>query len=142
MSSASKSSAFKSYSVNRGGGKRSSVADIQDGRSSVTGSATSGFRVRKNIVAEKHKKRIMDVVNTLNEEELEKVSEMLRVSEAMDKGDRNPMFADEDGQDYDDVDREQDEETVVATEANDQVNDLHEVASGLKRVTVHFPSDD
>ena len=84
----------------------------------------------------------MDVVNTLNEEELEKVSEMLRVSEAMDKGDRNAMFADEDGQDYDGADREQDEETVVATEANDQVNDLHEVASGLKRVTVHFPSDD
>ena len=84
----------------------------------------------------------MDVVNTLNEDELEKVSEMLRVSEAMDKGDRNAMFADEDGQDYDGADREQDEETVVATEANDQVNDLHEVASGLKRVIVHFPSDD
>ena len=140
MSSASKSSAFKSYSVNRAGVKRSSVADIQDARSSAAGSATSGIRVRKNIIAEKHKKRIMDVVNNLNEEELEKVSEMLRVSEAMDKGDKNAMFADED--DCEEADREQDEETVVASEAVDQVNDLHEVASGLKRATVHVPSDD
>ena len=31
----------------------------------------------------------MNVVNQLNEDELEKVSEMLRVSEAMDKGDPN-----------------------------------------------------
>ena len=80
----------------------------------------------------------MDVVNLLNEEELEKVSEMLRVSEAMDKSDRNAMLGDEDGQDYYDAEREQDEETVVATEANDHVNDLYEVASGLKRTTVHF----
>jgi len=31
-----------------------------------------------------HKKRIMEVVNNLNEEELEKVSEMLKVSEAFE----------------------------------------------------------
>ena len=48
---------------------------------------TGAIRVRKNIVAEKHRKRIMDVVNQLNDDELEKVSEMLRVSEAMDKDD-------------------------------------------------------
>ena len=57
-----------------------------DVRSSA-GSMTGAIRVRKNIVAEKHRKRIMDVVNQLNDDELEKVSEMLRVSEAMDKDD-------------------------------------------------------
>jgi len=37
--------------------------------------------------AEVHKKRIFDVVNQLNEEELEKVSEMLKLSEKMDNAD-------------------------------------------------------
>ena len=44
------------------------------------------MRVRKNVQAEQHKKRIFDVVNQLTEEELEKVSEMLRVSEALNQG--------------------------------------------------------
>ena len=33
----------------------------------------------------------MDVVNQLSEEELEKVSEMLRVSEAMEKGEADEV---------------------------------------------------
>jgi hypothetical protein len=45
--------------------------------------------------SEQHKRRILDVVNNLNEEELEKVSEMLKVSEAMDKNDPNVLLADD-----------------------------------------------
>ena len=85
----------------------------------------------------------MDVVNQLNEEELEKVSEMLRVSEAMDKGDAG--FGDEEGGadgEYEGQQEDQEAETVVNSEAADQVSDLHEVASGLERVTVHCPADD
>jgi len=41
------------------------------------------MRVHKSFAAaEAHKKRILDVVNQLTAEELEKVSEMLRASEA------------------------------------------------------------
>ena len=43
------------------------------------------MRLRKQAVAEQHKKRIMEAVNQLNDEELEKVSEMLRVSEAVNE---------------------------------------------------------
>ena len=43
------------------------------------------MRVRKQAVAEQHKKRIMEAVNQLNDDELEKVSEMLRVSEAVNE---------------------------------------------------------
>lgn len=38
----------------------------------------------------------MDVVNQLNEEELEKVSEMLRVSEALENDDAHAFDRDED----------------------------------------------
>ena len=48
-------------------------------------SGTTSIRVRKQVVAEQHKKRIMDAVNLLNDEELERVSEMLRISEAVNE---------------------------------------------------------
>ena len=70
-------SVFSRFSANKGG-KRSA----EDIRSRMS----AGERVPKSVQAEKHKKKIMDVVNNLNEEELEKISEMLRVSEAMGKG--------------------------------------------------------
>lgn len=43
------------------------------------------MRMRKPQNAGEHKKRIFDVVNQLNEEELEKVSEMLRATDAIEK---------------------------------------------------------
>lgn len=43
------------------------------------------MRIRKPQNAVEHKKRIFDVVNQLNEEELEKVSEMLRATDAVEK---------------------------------------------------------
>jgi len=46
--------------------------------------SSASFRVRKTSNNVDHKRRIMDVVNNLNEDELEKVSEMLRVSEALE----------------------------------------------------------
>ena len=46
-------------------------------------SGTTSMRIRKQAIAETHKKRIMEAVNQLNDEELERVSEMLRVSEAV-----------------------------------------------------------
>lgn len=84
----------------------------------------------------------MDVVNQLNEEELEKVSEMLRVSEAMDKGDEN-----EDGQnnrmdrmdDFTEKLWEADGDTEV--EANDHVSDMQDIAVPFKKVTVQLPED-
>ena len=58
----------------------------------------TGIRVRKTIAADKHKKRIFDVVNQLNEEELEKVSEMLKISQAMEgKGD---ILTEADGEEF------------------------------------------
>ena len=47
-------------------------------------SNATSYRLRKPVNAEQHKKRIFEVVNNLNEEELEKISEMLKVSEALD----------------------------------------------------------
>lgn len=41
------------------------------------------MRVNKTAAAEQHKRRILDVVNQLNEDELEKVSELLRNSDAL-----------------------------------------------------------
>ena len=76
----------------------------------------SGVRVRKNINAEMHKRRIMDVVNQLNEDELEKVSEMLKVSEALETG--NEAIATEDGP----VEANDDDEGL--DEEADQVEDL------------------
>lgn len=48
-------------------------------RNALTGKALT------HSAADYHKKRIMDVVDQLNEEELEKVSEMLKESEALIK---------------------------------------------------------
>jgi hypothetical protein len=42
---------------------------------------------KKSVVraaAEQHRKKILEVVNNLNDDELEKISEMLRQSEAID----------------------------------------------------------
>lgn len=55
------------------------------GRKSVSGSAYAS----RSTVIESHKKRIIDAVNNLNEEELEKVSEMLKVAESLDARDNN-----------------------------------------------------
>lgn len=64
-------------------------------------------------VADAHKRRILEVVNNLNEEELERVSEMLKVSEAMDQNDPK-LLADEDGNEL-----QADDETQVNDEADD-----------------------
>lgn len=74
------------------------AADAQSGTTSV--------RVRKQAVAEQHKKRIMDAVNQLNDEELEKVSEMLRVSEAVNE---NEQPAEDDVNILDEANEEQDQ---------------------------------
>lgn len=47
--------------------------------------------MRKSATAEMHKRKILEVVNQLTEEELEKVSEMLKVSEALDSGSPNDL---------------------------------------------------
>lgn len=52
------------------------------GRKSVSGTG-SAYATRSSVI-ESHKKRIIDAVNQLNEEELEKVSEMLKVAESLD----------------------------------------------------------
>ena len=57
--------------------------DKQDVRSYRSGQGQAGgSRFFRASAAEQHKKHIFDVVNNLNEDELEKVSEMLRASEA------------------------------------------------------------
>ncbi len=61
-------------------------------------SNATNYRLRKPINAEQHKKRIFDVVNNLNEEELEKISEMLKVSEAMDHNEPLGKEGDFDGE--------------------------------------------
>lgn len=74
----SQSSTHKSYFSNnsRSNRPRQDGADVQSSNSQV--------RFRKSVnAAEMHKKRIFDAVNQLNEEELERVSEMLKVSEAL-----------------------------------------------------------
>lgn len=63
------------------------------------------IRVHRSNNAEQHKKRIFDVVNQLTEEELEKVSEMLRVSEALEQTNANPTA----------VNAEQDDEVQTET---------------------------
>lgn len=135
MSNATKNSVFSRFSQNKSSAKRS----VAGGKS---GSA-SGIRVRKSIGAEKHKKRIMDVVNQLNEEELEKVSEMLRVSEALDNGDDNMQSNNEEGDDrmdrMDDFADEGDGDTVI--EAEDHVSEMMDIALPVKRVTVMLPED-
>ena len=47
-------------------------------RSPRSNSNYNGLRVNKNAAAEQHKRRILNVVNQLNEDELEKVSNMLK----------------------------------------------------------------
>ena len=68
----------------------------QKSKASDLTSNASGIRVRRSFAADQHKKRIMDVVNQLNEEELEKVSEMLRISEALENDDKHAL--DHDGE--------------------------------------------
>ena len=58
-------------------------------RASRASRVKSALNSRKSIgsrqaIIESHKKRIIDAVNNLNEEELEKVSEMLKVAESLD----------------------------------------------------------
>ena len=67
----------KPRSIFSQGGRFRKEADLQSG--------TTSIRVRKHVVAEQHKKRIMEAVNQLNDEELERVSEMLRVSDAVNE---------------------------------------------------------
>jgi len=67
--------------------ERQSVFSSQKSRFSMKRkyeTASKGeVRVRLTRGAEQHKKRILDVVNRLTEEELEKVSEMLRASDTL-----------------------------------------------------------
>lgn len=74
----------------------------------------------------------MDVVNQLNEEELEKVSEMLRVSEALENDDAHAFDRDED----DEAVRLEDEPRELDAESQDQVDDLSSSCFKLKAVTI------
>jgi len=74
------------FSVNASGASRSIRAKSAfGGRKSVSG---SNYGTRSSVV-ESHKKRIIEAVNNLNEEELEKVSEMLKVAESLDAREDN-----------------------------------------------------
>lgn len=72
----------------------------------------------------------MDVVNQLNEDELEKVSEMLRVSEAL--SDKDNLDADAGAEDGE----TRQEDDCEADEAEDTVDDFIE-----KRVRVVLPDE-
>ena len=56
--------------------------DQPDARSYHSAQSHANSRLNRSLAAEQHKRHILDVVNKLNEEELEKVSEMLKASEA------------------------------------------------------------
>lgn len=72
-----------SYKNRRPKSRQDGGRDAVDGKSQRSGvSQNNASRFQKNLAAEQHKKHIYEVVNTLNEEELEKVSEMLKASEA------------------------------------------------------------
>lgn len=82
-------------------------------------SNATSYRLRKPVNAEQHKKRIFEVVNNLNEEELEKISEMLKVSEALDRNEPLGEDGDHDGEVRFDEDVDGNE-----AEQQDQVDDL------------------
>ncbi len=82
-------------------------------------SNATSYRLRKPVNAEQHKKRIFEVVNNLNEEELEKISEMLKVSEALDRNEPLVEEGDRDGEVRFDEDADGNE-----AEQQDQVDDL------------------
>ena len=84
-------------------------------------SGTTSMRIRKQAVAEQHKKRIMEAVNQLNDDELERVSEMLRVSEAVNENEPAE----------DDVN--------VLDEANEEQDQVGEIE--INNPVVRFPDD-
>lgn len=51
-------------------------------------SATSSLYASHQATIESHKKKIIEAVNSLNAEELEKVSEMLKIAESLDSADK------------------------------------------------------
>ena len=83
------------------------------------------IKIRGN--AEQHKRRIMDVVNNLNEEELEKVSEMLRAAddEPLPESMREGMPEEGDDERLDEVD------DLRSAPAEDQVTSVSKMGSQL-----------
>ena len=81
----------KQNDARQGNGPRS-VFSSHASKGSRIKSALGGSRksvpnsnyVSRSSIVESHKKRIIEAVNNLNEEELEKVSEMLKVAESLD----------------------------------------------------------
>ena len=102
-------------------------------------SNTTSIRVRKQAVAEQHKRRIMEAVNQLNDDELEKVSEMLRVSEAVNE---NEQPAEDDVNILDEANEEQDQvgEIEIANPvvriAEDQASSVSQQMSQSSKVIV------
>ena len=92
--------------------------DLSDMTSVVSG---IGIRGRKEPVAQEQKKRIMDVVNRLNEEDLEKLSEKLKAEELV------VGAAEIEVDDNGDINLEDDQEGVL--EDLDQVDDLESKAT-------------
>lgn len=108
------------FSQSRFSSRRMPDADAKSYASSVFKSGNA----RRSIAAEMHKKKILEVVNGLSEDELEKVSEMLRVSEALNANGN-----------YDDEQVNLEEQEMTEAERADAVHDL------LSRATAALADD-
>ena len=84
------------------------------------------MRIHRSQKDEMHKKRILDVVNTLTAEELERVSEMLRNTDALEvpPEDQNSQAVDAAGDADGEVRVDEDGNPIEPSEAADQVTDL------------------
>lgn len=78
--SASQRASIFSYHSGRKAGAEAQGAGSEARSQRSAASYCSGVRVHRSAAAEQHKRRILDVVNQLNDEELERVSEMLKAS--------------------------------------------------------------
>ena len=83
------------------------------------------MRIHRSQKDEMHKKRILDVVNTLTAEELERVSEMLQNTDALQvPEDQNSQAVDAAGDADGEVRFDEDGNPIEPSEAADQVADL------------------
>lgn len=84
------------------------------------------MRIRKSQKEEIHKKRILDVVNQLTAEELERVSEMLRNTDALEVPleDQHSQTMDAAGEYDGEVRLDEDGNPIEPSEIGDQVEDL------------------
>lgn len=84
------------------------------------------MRIHRSQKDEMHKKRILDVVNTLTADELERVSEMLRNTDALEVPleDYNSQAVDAAGDADGEVRFDEDGNPIEPSEAADQVGDL------------------